>query len=454
MHRPCRLARRRARPALPAWRLPPAACAVRWRSDTSTLPTSSQLRYLDEAELKSLHARLESSPDLVTPPWREFKASWEAAATPVDRRVRPIYGTLTLSFVAQGIQFPVLPQLARSLELGTADLGLIAATTALARLVSNAPAAAAAERFGRRPLLIAGPATAAVGMGLLACSDCFWHMVVANTCLGAGLATTTTAAQLYLADISTPRNRAATTAPLLQSALIGFAVGPAVGGVLAQHLGFSLPFAACATGLLGSFREASQPFPTGAFPVTLVLFATENVGMDSASVGGMLTANVALMVLLTAPATRLSDAARSRKSIMVPALAAAAVCTGLQSLAATPWSYAALVGLGGSASAFSMPSISPIILDSVAEEERARALAGRQMVQDSGALLGASGMGLVASVLGIPAAMQTVAALQLASVAIFALRVPSRPAEALRECEARRRREQRRDQSAARGRGD
>ena len=51
----------------------------------------------------------------------------------------------------------------------------------------------------------------------------------------------------------------------------------------------------------------------------------------------MLTANVALMVLLTAPATRLSDAARSRKSIMVPALAAAAVCTGLQSLAATPW---------------------------------------------------------------------------------------------------------------------
>mmetsp|Transcript_16128 Transcript_16128/g.52142 ORF Transcript_16128/g.52142 Transcript_16128/m.52142 type:complete len:221 (+) Transcript_16128:123-785(+) len=206
--------------------------------------------------------------------------------------------------------------------------------------------------------------------------------------------------------------------------------------------------------LPGSFRQASQPFPAGAFPVTLVLFATENVGMDSASVGGMLTANVALMVLLTAPATRLSDAARSRKSIMVPALAAAAVCTGLQSLAATPWSYAALVGLGGSASAFSMPSISPIILDSVAEEERARALAGRQMVQDSGALLGASGMGLVASVLGIPAAMQTVAALQLASVAIFALRVPSRPAEALRECEARRRREQRRDQSAARGRGD
>ena len=34
-------------------------------------------------------------------------------------------------------------------------------------------------------------------------------------------------------------------------------------------------------------------FPAGAFPVTLVLFATENVGMDSASVGrGMLIATI------------------------------------------------------------------------------------------------------------------------------------------------------------------
>ncbi len=32
------------------------------------------------------------------------------------------------------------------------------------------------------------------------------------------------------------------TAPLLQSALVGFAVGPAIGGVLAQSLGFSTPF--------------------------------------------------------------------------------------------------------------------------------------------------------------------------------------------------------------------
>ena len=74
-----------------------------------------------------------------------------------------------------------------------------------------------------------------------------------------------------------------------------------------------------------------------------------------------------------------------------------------------------------------MPSISPLILDSVSNDERARALAGRQMAQDLGALLGASSMGFVASIHGIPAAMGTVALMQLGSAACFALRVPDRP---------------------------
>ncbi|KOO28702.1 major facilitator family protein [Chrysochromulina tobinii] len=181
--------------------------------------------------------------------WDEFKL----AATPaVDARVRPIYATLILTFVAQGIQFPVLPQLARSLSLSTADLGLVSASTSLARMVCNVPAALLAERLGRRPLLIAGPAVSGIGMLGLACASSFEHLVLSNIAIGAGMASAMAGASNYLADISMPRNRAQTTAPLLQSALIGFAIGPAVGGVLCQYTGLSWPFVACAAGLAAS----------------------------------------------------------------------------------------------------------------------------------------------------------------------------------------------------------
>ena len=125
--------------------------------------------------------------------WHDFKAAADAAATPVDSRVRPIYATLILTFVAQGIQFPVLPQLARSLSLTTTDLGLISASTSAARILCNVPAAMLVERVGRRPLLIAGPAISAVGMCVLADSNTFVHMIAANVAIGSGMACTVAA---------------------------------------------------------------------------------------------------------------------------------------------------------------------------------------------------------------------------------------------------------------------
>ena len=42
-------------------------------------------------------------------------------------------------------------------------------------------------------------------------------------------------------------------------------------------------------------------FSQGAMPVTFVLYATEHLHMSSAAVGGMLTLNVLMMVLISAP---------------------------------------------------------------------------------------------------------------------------------------------------------
>ena len=109
------------------------------------------------------------------------------------------------------------------------------------------------------------------------------------------------------------------------------------------------------------------------------------------------------------------------------AIGAAAAFTGMQPFCTDATQFALMVGITGFCQAIAMPSISPLILDNTTEAERPSALAGRQIAQDLGTLLGASSMGLVASLYGIPAAMQTVALLQAASVLLFWQRVPTLP---------------------------
>ena len=174
-------------------------CTTVQSDDLNDELLKSQLRYLESDELELKYREYVQSTDgrRQTYSWAEFKLLADAAAGPVDPRVTPMYATLTLSFVAQGTQFPVLPLLARSFELSPADLGLVTAATAAARLVTNAPAANLAERLGRKPLLIAGPLMAAGGCGVLGVATTFSELVVANLCVGAGLATTMAGASTW-----------------------------------------------------------------------------------------------------------------------------------------------------------------------------------------------------------------------------------------------------------------
>merc|ERR1740139_311878 len=162
----------------------------------------------------------------------------------------------------------------------------------------------------------------------------------------------------------------------------------------------------------------------GAMPITMVLYAVETVGMSSAAVGSMLTANVLVMVLASVSAARLSDRVADRKSIMLPALFAGTTFFAAQPLVTSAVSYALLVGASGFCQSLAMPNTLPLLLDHTNPSERARALALRQMVQDGGAMLGAAGAGVVASMYGVPVAIEMVAALQVTSVTFCAIRSP------------------------------
>jgi len=51
-----------------------------------------------------------------------------------------------------------------------------------------------------------------------------------------------TGAQLYLTDISTPQNRGRTLSPTTAAWSAGAALGPAIGGIIAERFGLHAPF--------------------------------------------------------------------------------------------------------------------------------------------------------------------------------------------------------------------
>ena len=121
----------------------------------------------------------------------------------------------------------------------------------LVKLLANIPAAAIVQQVGRRPLLIGGTgmevpspptpthpptpvAAEAVAMAGMGMSTSVEQMVLSMALAGLGGTAMITGATNYLSDISTPKNRSQTNAPLQITALAGVAMGPAVGGWMAD----------------------------------------------------------------------------------------------------------------------------------------------------------------------------------------------------------------------------
>ena len=407
--------------------------------------------------------------------WDDFKSAVDRAAEPVSNKIWPISASLLLNFSGQGVTWPILPILARSVGLGASELGIVTGASALARICSNVPAAALAERVGRKPLLVVGPAVGSFGyLGYAMGGDTFGALAAASAMTGVGGAMTSVGSGLFLSDISTPLNRARTMSPLMTTALLGFAMGPALGGFLAETYSLHTPFLVTATGMgLASLSalillpetlrqphkhmvkstteeedkiNASVPkmwrqlfglqsiqgisavalmsgVVQGAGPVTTILFATETLGMSPGELGIMFCVQILAMSVMIQPATALSDRYRGttcRSVLILPGLAVSAIILAIQPFSTTMWEFAGLGALRAIADAMCvMPNVTPFIMDATTQEQRAQALAIRNMSQDVGILLGATSLGALSQFTTVPTAMFTAAGLQAVAAIFF-----------------------------------
>lgn len=160
----------------------------------------------------------------------------------VEEKLLVLCGATFLVMAGQGVVSPVLPLYASEFGVGTTMIGLTITTFAAARLLMNVPAGYIADRFGRRVILIGGPAITSIGMIGSGLSDSIWTLLVWRFVAGAGSALYMGGAMVYLMDIARPDQLSRYVATNQWALSLGVSMGPGIGGLVAEQWGLSAPF--------------------------------------------------------------------------------------------------------------------------------------------------------------------------------------------------------------------
>jgi len=163
----------------------------------------------------------------------------EGTQTPVAKRALPfLLITILIDAIGLGIIVPVLPSLiteVTELDLSDAALwgGALIFIYALMSFLFAPVLGNLSDRFGRRPVLIIGLTVLGIDYIIMALAPNIWWLLVGRTMSGIAAATFTTA-NAYIADVTTPENRAKSYGLLGAAWGTGFMLGPVLGGLVAD----------------------------------------------------------------------------------------------------------------------------------------------------------------------------------------------------------------------------
>jgi DHA1 family tetracycline resistance protein-like MFS transporter len=169
-----------------------------------------------------------------------------------------------------GIIIPSLPFYARDYHASDFQIGIMFAIYSLCQLVATPILGLASDRFGRRPVLLLSQIGSVAGYALLAVA---MYKIWTPLVLGLGLVYLSrvidgisggniSTAQAYISDVTTPATRAKGMGMLGAAFGIGFALGPAVGGILAHfHQALPAVAAALASGVAAIMTAVRLPEP-------------------------------------------------------------------------------------------------------------------------------------------------------------------------------------------------
>lgn len=150
--------------------------------------------------------------------------------------------SLSILQMGFGIVTPIFPYYVISLGVGGIELGILTASFAVAQILFAGPFGHMSDRVGRKPVLAFSLMGFAAANVVYAFAGDVIIMTVARFGEGAVSAGFFPAANAFVADVTIPTNRGKAMGYLGIGNMVGFIIGPTVGGVLAEFLGIRLPF--------------------------------------------------------------------------------------------------------------------------------------------------------------------------------------------------------------------
>ncbi len=134
---------------------------------------------------------------------------------------------------------PFLPFYAKQMGASPLQVGLLLTSFSLFQFITAPIMGRLSDVYGRKPLLIISQLSTVTSFIILALSNSLWMLYLSRIVDGL-LGSNGTIAQAYLSDISSRKNRSKAFGISGVAFGLGFMVGPAVGGFLAQF-SYSLP---------------------------------------------------------------------------------------------------------------------------------------------------------------------------------------------------------------------
>src|SRR5881628_611125 len=154
-------------------------------------------------------------------------------------RIQVIFFTVLIDLIGFGIILPILPVYAQRFGAEGLGYGALVFIFSAMQFVATALLGKLSDRIGRRPVLLTTMLFNAAGYVLFAFAGSYWVLFLSRVISGfAG--GNISAAQAYIADITTPAERSRGMGIVGAAFGIGFSLGPAIGG-FAAHFGTAAP---------------------------------------------------------------------------------------------------------------------------------------------------------------------------------------------------------------------
>lgn len=337
-------------------------------------------------------------------------------------------GAALLIALGYGLVAPVLPQFARSFDVSVAAASFVVSAFSLCRLLFAPAGGALIARLGERRIYMAGLLIVAASSVATALAQTYVQLLVFRGLGGIGSTMFTVSAMGLIVRLAPPTARGRASSLYATAFLIGNIGGPVLGGLLAE-LGLRVPFVVYAVALVlatavvwrllpdtgrGSARTREEGPPMAfaealrdsAFRAALVSgFANgwSNFGVRVALLPlfaaaaldvGPWAAGAALAVFAVGNALALNVAGRQadvrgRRPLVMTGLLVNGVFTAVLGLSGNIVVVLVVSALAGMGAGLLNPAQQATVADVVGNERSGgKVLAGFQMAQDAGAILG------------------------------------------------------------------